>query len=91
MAGQDEQLTLAVEAQEEALEALVDEEGLPEAVAGSRQLSFSFAKRNQVLLETNVTPAVLYFTENTPFEVFAEVRRFYGEPFIPKTLSLIHI
>ena len=87
MAGQDEQLTLAVEAQEEALEALVDEEGLPEAVAGSRQLSFSFAKRNQVLLETNVTPAVLYFTENTPFEVFAEVRRFYGEPFIPKTIA----
>lgn len=87
MASQDEQLTLAVEAQEEALEAMADEDGLPEAEAGPRQLSFSFAKRNQVLLETNETPAILYFTENTPFEVFAEVRRFFGEPFVPKTIA----
>ncbi|GFD85677.1 type II secretion system ATPase GspE [Alteromonas marina] len=86
MAGQDEQLTQALEAQEEALEAMGEDAGLPEAEAGPRQLSFSFAKRNQVLLETNETPAVLYFTENTPFEVFAEVRRFYGEPFVPKTI-----
>ncbi|MBJ2129423.1 type II secretion system ATPase GspE [Alteromonas sp. IB21] len=63
-----------------------EDAGLPEAEAGPRQLSFSFAKRNQVLLETNETPAVLYFTENTPFDVFAEVRRFYGEPFVPKTI-----
>jgi len=87
MAGQDEQLSLAVEAQEEALEAMAQDEGLPEAPVGPKQLSFSFAKRNQVLLETNETPAVLYFTENTPFEVFAEVRRFYGEPFVPKTIA----
>lgn len=86
MAGQDEQLTQALEAQEEALEAMGEDGGLPEAGAGPRQLSFSFAKRNQVLLETNETPAVLYFTENTPFDVFAEVRRFYGEPFVPKTI-----
>ncbi len=86
MAGQDEQLTQALEAQEEALEAMGEDGGLPEAEAGPRQLSFSFAKRNQVLLETNETPAVLYFTENTPFDVFAEVRRFYGEPFVPKTI-----
>ncbi|MCZ4239150.1 type II secretion system ATPase GspE [Alteromonas macleodii] len=63
-----------------------EDAGLPEEEAGPRQLSFSFAKRNQVLLETNETPAVLYFTENTPFDVFAEVRRFYGEPFVPKTI-----
>ncbi len=87
MAGQDEQLSLAVEAQEEALEAMAQDEGLPEAPVGPKQLSFSFAKRNQVLLETNETPAVLYFTENTPFEVFAEVRRYYGEPFVPKTIA----
>lgn len=31
MAGQDEQLSLAVEAQEEALEAMAQDEGLPEA------------------------------------------------------------
>ena len=86
MSGQDEQLTQALEAQEEALEAMGEEEGLPEEEAGPKQLSFSFAKRNQVLLETNETPAILYFTENTPFDVFAEVRRFYGEPFIPKTI-----
>lgn len=82
----DEQLTQALEAQEEALEAMGEETGLPEEEAGPKQLSFSFAKRNQVLLETNETPAVLYFTENTPFDVFAEVRRFYGEPFVPKTI-----
>ncbi|WP_334060819.1 type II secretion system ATPase GspE [Alteromonas sp. S005] len=82
----DEQLTQALEAQEEALEAMGEEAGLPEDEAGPKQLSFSFAKRNQVLLETNETPAVLYFTENTPFDVFAEVRRFYGEPFVPKTI-----
>ncbi|MFD3320986.1 type II secretion system ATPase GspE [Alteromonas macleodii] len=86
MAGQDEQITQALEAQEEALEAMGEDAGLPEEETGPRQLSFSFAKRNQVLLETNETPAVLYFTENTPFDVFAEVRRFYGEPFVPKTI-----
>ncbi len=86
MAGQDEQITQALEAQEEAFEAMGEDAGLPEEEAGPRQLSFSFAKRNQVLLETNETPAVLYFTENTPFDVFAEVRRFYGEPFVPKTI-----
>jgi general secretion pathway protein E len=86
MAGQDEQITQALEAQEEALEAMGEEADGIDDEAGTRQLSFSFAKRNQVLLETNETPAVLYFTENTPFDVFAEVRRFYGEPFVPKTI-----
>ncbi|AUC90436.1 type II secretion system protein GspE [Alteromonas sp. MB-3u-76] len=85
MSGQDEQLTQALEAQEEVLEAM-GEDDLPEQEDGPKQLSFSFAKRNQVLLEVNETPAVLYFTENTPFDVFAEVRRFYGEPFVPKSI-----
>ncbi|BFT31958.1 type II secretion system ATPase GspE [Alteromonas sp. D210916BOD_24] len=85
MVGQDEQLSQAMEAQEQALDAMGENE-LPEQDAGPAQLSFSFAKRNQVILETNTTPAVLYFTQNTPFDVFAEVRRFYGEPFTPKII-----
>ncbi len=44
MAGQDEQITQALEAQEEALEAMGEDAGLPEEEAGPRQLSFSFAK-----------------------------------------------
>ncbi len=85
MAGHDEQLKqAALQAQEEALEAgALDEEVTPE---DPRQLSFSFAKRNRVLLETNREPALLYYTPDTPFNVFAEVRRFYGEGF---TLSEI--
>ena len=87
MAGQDEQLSLAVEAQEEALEAMAQDEGLPEAPVGPKQLSFSFAKRKKGGRETNETPAVLYFTEKKKGEVFAEVRRYYGEPFVPKTIA----
>nr|WP_232362642.1 type II secretion system ATPase GspE [Salinimonas chungwhensis] len=62
-------------AQEDALEAEDEHHADP------RQLSFGFAKRNKVLLETNSDPAVLYYTVESPFTVFAEVRRFYGEPF----------
>ena len=54
---------------------------------GERQLSFSFAKRNRVLIEANTTPATLYYTHETPFEVFAEVRRFWGAPFVPKEIQ----
>ncbi|MBD3585670.1 type II secretion system ATPase GspE [Salinimonas sp. HHU 13199] len=63
-------------AQEDALDAEPEEQQ-----ADPRQLSFGFAKRNRVLLETNSEPAVLYYTAATPFTVFAEVRRFFGEPF----------
>ena len=87
MAGQNEQQIIADGAQENALEAMTDDPAETYESADHRQLSFSFAKRNQVLLETNETPAILYFTENTPFDVFAEVRRFYGEPFIPKAID----
>ena len=80
MAGNDEQLKhAALQAQEEALDAeALTSETLD---GGPRQLGFGFAKRNHVLLETNCEPAVLYFTASTPFSVFAEVRRFFGEPF----------
>lgn len=79
MAAHEDPLEQAIAAQEEAMDSLPDDE-LAEA-AGPRQLSFSFAKRHHVLLETNTDPATLYFTEATPFAVFAEVRRFFGEPF----------
>ncbi|WP_371742208.1 type II secretion system ATPase GspE [Aestuariibacter sp. A3R04] len=79
MTAHDDPLEQAIAAQEEAMDSLPENE-LEEA-AGSRQLSFSFAKRNHVLLETNTDPATLYYTEATPFSVFAEVRRFLGEGF----------
>lgn len=87
MTAQDEQLTgMADEVLVNAPDALA--EGAEEIAedAGPRQLNFGFAKRNKVLLETNETPAVLYFTTDTPFSVFAEVRRFFGEPFRPKEI-----
>ncbi|MDF2179215.1 type II secretion system ATPase GspE [Aliiglaciecola sp. CAU 1673] len=56
--------------------AVVDEQ----AVA-HRQLGFGFAKRHKVLLDTAEQPAILYHTAETPFEVFAEVRRFLGREF----------
>ena len=77
MAANEDPLEQAIAAQEEAMDSLPDDE-LAEA-AGPRQLSFSFAKRHHVLLETNTDPATLYYTEATPFAVFAEVRRFFGE------------
>ncbi|MEW9797727.1 type II secretion system ATPase GspE [Alteromonas sp. CYL-A6] len=81
----DDKLSQAVEAQEAALEAMGDDDILSDA-DGHRQLSFGFAKRNKVLLETNSSPATLYYTSQTPFSVFAEVRRFFGEPFAPRLI-----
>ncbi|AWL10628.1 Type II secretion system protein E [Saliniradius amylolyticus] len=46
-----------------------------------RQLSFGFARRHQVLLDTSADPALLYHTAETPLHIFAEVRRFLGQPF----------
>ena len=53
-----------------------------------KQLAFSFAKRHQVLLDTGETPAILYHTQETDFQVFAEVRRFLGEEFQLKEIEL---
>ncbi len=87
MAAQDEQLTgMADEALIDAPDALAESAEDDAQDGGPRQLNFGFAKRNKVLLETNETPAVLYFTTDTPFSVFAEVRRFFGEPFRPKEI-----
>lgn len=76
----------SIQAQADAIEA---EAEIPEEQAvGNNQLSFSFAKRNKVLLDTEQTPAKLFFTEETPVAVFAEVRRFLGAPFVPQTIPV---
>ena len=53
-----------------------------------KQLAFSFAKRHQVLLDTGENPAILYHTQDTEFQVFAEVRRFLGAEFRLKEIEL---
>lgn len=64
------------------LEQHIDAEALPqEQEAEHKQVSFSFAKRHKVLLDTGSEPALLYHTGETEFNVFAEVRRFYGATF----------
>jgi general secretion pathway protein E len=52
-----------------------------ETVSDHKQLSFGFAKRHKVLLDTQPEPPVLYHTVETSFEIFAEVRRFLGRKF----------
>jgi general secretion pathway protein E len=70
-----------VEAEEQALVAAGTDVDAPIVDAGHKQLAFSFAKRHKVLLETAETPALLYHTDETDFAIFAEVRRFLGQPF----------
>lgn len=64
---------------EEQNELLAEEGELEEEAI--KQLSFSFAKRHRVLLNMATEPATVYFTDETAFSVFAEVRRFLNEPF----------
>lgn len=70
-----------VEAEEQALVAAGTDVDAPIVDAEHKQLAFSFAKRHKVLLETAETPALLYHTNETDFAIFAEVRRFLGQPF----------
>ena len=70
-----------VEAEEQALVAAGTDVDAPIEDAEHKQLAFSFAKRHKVLLETAETPALLYHTNETDFTIFAEVRRFLGQPF----------
>ncbi len=51
------------------------------------QLTFSFAKRHQVLLDAGVEPALLYCTENTPLAAFTEVRRWFGKGFTLQSVA----
>ena len=72
-----EELLPAELEENEALEsAEPQEEALPE-----EQLSFGYSKRHRVLLDNAVTPAIVYHTDETELSVFAEVRRFLGQPF----------
>lgn len=61
----------------------MDSDELPEVPTDSehKQLSFSFAKRHRVLLDTGKQPAWLYYTSETELTILAEVRRFLGAPF----------
>ncbi|WP_276201944.1 type II secretion system ATPase GspE [Aestuariibacter salexigens] len=69
------------------LEVAVPEEDLhADEHDGHKQLSFSFAKRHRVLLDTGIDPVTLYHTDETNFPVFAEVRRFLGQPFVMKEI-----
>ena len=77
-----EELEQDVELQDDQDESIQEEE------LGYKQLSFSFAKRHHVILEHADDPVTLYHTSETPFHVFAEVRRFLGQPFKPKLIEL---
>lgn len=48
-----------------------------------KQVNFGYSKRHKILLDTNETPAKVFFTEETKLETFSEVRRFYAESFVP--------
>ncbi|MDN4502948.1 type II secretion system ATPase GspE [Alteromonadaceae bacterium BrNp21-10] len=61
----------------------------PEPIAPEhKQLGFGFAKRHHVLLDTADQPALLYHTNETAFEIFAEVRRYLGGPFTLKEIPV---
>ena len=75
---------VAVDLAAEQLESDIE---LVEALAGSKQLPFSFAKRFHVLLDINTEPYDLYYTDQTPVSVFAEVRRFCEQAFVLKKTS----
>lgn len=57
---------------------LADHESSPE---GSARLPFGFAKRFHVLLDVDVEPHELYYTDLTPLSALAEVRRYSGKAF----------
>ena len=57
--------------------------------SGPSKLPFSFAKRFHLLLDVDIEPHELYFTEQTPLSAFAEVRRYNGKPFVLKKTSQV--
>lgn len=69
---------LGVEQSVERIESETAEEQQLEAI---KQLAFGYAKRHKVLLNMATEPATVYFTDETEFPAFAEVRRFLNEPF----------
>jgi general secretion pathway protein E len=78
----------AVDAEEQALLESGTDLDMPVDEPEHKQLAFSFAKRHQVLLDTGEKPAILYHTQDTEFQIFAEVRRFLGAEFRLKEVEL---
>lgn len=78
----------AVDAEEQALLESGTDLDMPVDEPEHKQLAFSFAKRHQVLLDTGENPAILYHTQDTEFQIFAEVRRFLGAEFRLKEVEL---
>jgi general secretion pathway protein E len=77
---------LAETVADEVISDIAVDEMVPE---GSAKLPFGFAKRFHVLLDVNIEPHELYYTEDTPVSAFAEVRRYSGKPFHLKKTSQI--
>jgi general secretion pathway protein E len=78
----------AVDAEEQALLESGTDLDMPVDEPEHKQLAFSFAKRHQVLLDTGEKPAIRYHTQDTEFQIFAEVRRFLGAEFRLKEVEL---
>lgn len=53
-----------------------------------RQLAFSFAKRHRVLVDLQTDPPEVFYTDETEFPVFAEVRRFISGDFVLKEVEV---
>jgi len=82
---------IAADAEEQALLESGADLDMPIDEPEHKQLAFSFAKRHQVLLDTGESPAILYHTQETKFQVFAEVRRFWELSFVLKKSHLINL
>jgi len=76
-----------VDVEEQALVAAGTDIDAPIIESEHKQLAFSFAKRHKVLLDTGESPAALYYTKETDFAIFAEVRRFLGAEFRLKEIE----
>lgn len=76
-----------IDAEEQALVEAGTDVDAPIDEPEHKQLAFSFAKRHKVLLDTGETPAALYYTSETSFLIFAEVRRFLGKEFCLKEIE----
>lgn len=66
---------------DEVMAEMAADEEIPE---NSSKLPFSFAKRFHLLLDVDIEPHELYYTEETPLTAFAEVRRYSGKSFVLK-------
>ncbi|MFT6268165.1 MAG: general secretion pathway protein E [Alphaproteobacteria bacterium] len=69
---------------------VINENAIDEMIPeDSAKLPFSFAKRFHLLLDVDIEPHELYYTEETPMSAFAEVRRYSGKSFQLKKTSKV--